>query len=161
MNINSLHSKIHDFDLGLKLQLYDIVFLNETKFDKFKPISFYKNRNYNILRRDRDFDDEFSGNKGGGIIIFNKKQYKYQFIISPEIDMICLNISIGNKVVNFISASKSPSKNKFKFLLSLESFMLTQDLSQTLLIVGDLNMDLLKNINNEFVSEKGVYFKNS
>ena len=95
------------------------------------------------------------------MLIFNKKQYKYQFIISPEIDMICLNISIGNKVVNFISASKSPSKNKFKFLLSLESFMLTQDLSQTLLIVGDLNMDLLKNINNEFVSEKGVYFKNS
>ena len=155
LNVNSLHSKIHDIHQILKTQVFDIMFLNETKFDKFKPNSFYKNKNYTIIRRDRDYDDEFEGNRGGGIIIFIKKQYKHKFIISPEIEMICLNVTIGNIDINFVCAYKSPSKNNFQFLSSLETFMLTKDLSKPLFIVGDLNVDLLKQ-SDKYINDKGI-----
>jgi len=128
LNVNSLHSKIHDIHQILKTQVFDIMFLNETKFDKFKPNSFYKNKNYTIIRRDRDYDDEFEGNRGGGIIIFIKKQYKHKFIISPEIEMICLNVTIGNIDINFVCAYKSPSKNNFQFLSSLETMIVCKPL---------------------------------
>ena len=37
ININSLHSKIKDIDDIFKLKKLDILCVNETKLDKFKP----------------------------------------------------------------------------------------------------------------------------
>ena len=96
LNINSLHSKIDEIDKILKLKKFDIVFINETKFDKHKPIGFYKSSHYDIIRRDRDFNDDLIGNKGGGIIIFVKKHYKVKFIKAPDMEFIYMNVMVNN-----------------------------------------------------------------
>ena len=68
------------------MKQYDIVFLNETKFDRYTSSSFYQNNYYDIIRRDRDFNDDQSGSKGGGIIIFVEKYYKVKFIKSLDVE---------------------------------------------------------------------------
>ena len=156
LNINSLHSKIDEIDKILKLKKFDIVFINETKFDKHKPIGFYKSSHYDIIRRDRDFNDDLIGNKGGGIIIFVKKHYKVKFIKAPDMEFIYMNVMVGKQQLNFISAYKPPKTNNFQFLTNLENFFIGQNLSLPLFIVGDLNLDLLKTEKNEYVNDRGL-----
>ena len=72
INVNSLHFK--DIDDILKLKKIDILCVNETKLDKYKPQSFYKNSHYDLIRRDRDFDDSIKvSSGGGGVLVFVKK----------------------------------------------------------------------------------------
>ena len=75
-----------------------------------------------MIRRDRDFNDDFAGNKGGGILIFVKKLYKIKFIKSPDMEFVYLNVAVGKHSLNFISVYKSPSTNNFQYLQSLENF---------------------------------------
>ena len=153
--INSLYSKMCEIDLILQMKQYDIVFLNETKFDRYTSSSFYPNNYYDIIRTDRDFNDDQSGSKGGGIIIFVKKYYKVKFIKSLDVEFIYLNVRTKDKSINFISAYKSPKANNFQFLDTLEKFMLSIDLSLPLFIIGDLNLDLLK-VNGKYTNSKGL-----
>ena len=134
-----------------------MLFINETIFDKTKPISFYKNSYYDIIRRDRDFNESTKDSKGGGIIIFVKKQYKIKFIKSPDMEFIYINIKIKNEELNFISAYKPPKTNNFQFLSTIENFFLSQiNLKHPLFIIGDLNLDLLKDEGDNYVTDKGL-----
>ncbi len=86
----------------MKLKKLDILCVNETNLDKFKPQTFFKNSFYDIIRRDRDFDDTAASSHGGGILVFIKKQYRSQFIKAPEIEMIFLKIMVDSTEINFI-----------------------------------------------------------
>jgi hypothetical protein len=155
LNINSLFSKMNEIDMILQLKQYEIIFLNETKFDCFVPNSFYQNNYYDIIRRDRYFNEDLIGKKGGGIVIFIKKHYKIKFIKSLDMEFINLNLTIGALSFNFISAYKSPKTNNFQFLDALEKYMLSIDLNQPLFIIGDLNLDLLKDKNGCYSNKNG------
>jgi hypothetical protein len=159
LNINSLHSKINEIDKILKLEKFDIVALNETKLDKNKPTSFYQNSDYDIIRRDRDFDENYASKRGGGIMVFVKKHYKAKFIKAPDDEIVCIKITIGKQLIQFISAYKSPKHNAYQFITALEKFISGLDLNEPIFIVGDLNLDILQNYTNGYVTEKGLLLR--
>jgi len=97
LNINSVHSKIKEIDELLKLKAIDILALNETKLDSSKPLSFYKNSDYNMVRRDRCYNDSSAASKGGGLIIFIKKKFRMlNEFKSPVYELICLKLEVNN-----------------------------------------------------------------
>jgi len=85
----------------LKLKTVDVLTLNETKLDSTKPLSFYKNRNYTMIRRDRCFGDiQKKSNKGGGLIIFvNNKHKILNEFKSPAFELICLKLDLSLPLV--------------------------------------------------------------
>jgi exonuclease III len=96
-NIRSLNKNLHELDLILKTEIFDIVSLNETKLDDSFPISFYKDPIYIMVRRDKSRNE-------GGLLFMIKKDYKiiHQDIGESnefKIDYIHLKIKIKNKIL--------------------------------------------------------------
>lgn len=90
LNINSIQSKLSQIGTIFDLGSFDFFCLNETKLDNKVPLAFYNHRHYNIIRRDRDFGGVTS--KGGGILAFIKKGYKYKSNYSPNLEFMSINI---------------------------------------------------------------------
>ena len=135
--IYSLHSKISEVDCLLKLNIFDLFSLNETKLDSTKPISFYKNKDYKIIRRDRCFDESLPKSGGGGLILFIKKQYKIiSTFLASKYEMICLKIEVNHVQMNIISVYKSPKTNQVEFVNFLENYLISIDLTFPLVIIG-------------------------
>jgi hypothetical protein len=89
-NIRSLNKNLHELDLILKTEIFDIVSLNETKLDDSFPI-------YILVRRDKSRNE-------GGLLFMIKKDYKiiHQDIGESnefKIDYIRLKIKIKNKII--------------------------------------------------------------
>jgi hypothetical protein len=125
LNINSLHPKISEVNDILKLNLFEFFSINETKLDASKPAGFYKNNRYNIIRRDRCHGSTDLATKGGGIIIFIKKQYHIEYsFISDGYELIHIKLKIDNKLFNFICSYKSPKVNQSDFIEYLENYIL-------------------------------------
>lgn len=68
LNINSLHSKMHEISFILEKSLLDIFVLNETKLDHTIDSADYEMNQYHMFRRDRS-------RHGGGMIVYVKKGY--------------------------------------------------------------------------------------
>ena len=58
--------------------------------------------------------------------------------------------------MNFICSYKSPKSNNFQYISALKNFVLPKNLNKPLFIIGDLNIDLLKDQNGQFCSDKGA-----
>ena len=70
--------------------------------------------------------------------------------------MIFLKIMVDSTEINFICTYKSPKNNNFQYISNLENFFLSKDLSKPFFVIGDLNMDLLKDKTGSFYTDKGV-----
>ena len=147
LNVQSLFGKIDDLKEILNLSCFDIVCINETFFNNSIPFSFHINCKYNFLRYDR------VGKSGGGLLVFIKKQYKI-FNIKQNSDIECIqySIMIDKMSLNFISCYKAPDIDNQLFLDKLEEVLLELDNDLPLFIIGDLNMDLLNNKQNDLSS---------
>ena len=157
--MNSLHSKISEVNDILKLNLFEFFSINETKLDASKPVGFYINNRFNIIRRDRCHGSTDLATKGGGIIIFIKKQYHIEYsFISDEYELIHIKLKIDNKLFNFICSYKSPKVNQSDFIEYLENYILNINMSEPLFIVGDLNMNIMLNENGSLESVVGYRF---
>lgn len=62
LNINSLHSKMHEIGFILEKSLLDVFVLNETKYEHTIDSSDYELNQYHLFRRDRS-------TYGGGFIV--------------------------------------------------------------------------------------------
>ncbi|CAF1069906.1 unnamed protein product, partial [Brachionus calyciflorus] len=141
----------------LNLRVYDLVMLNETKLDSSVPDSFYVNNFYNIIRRDR------IGKKGGGILVFFKKEYQLKLFEKHEnLELIYCQLQLQELASNFICCYKPPKINSRQFLNELETYLLSLDLTLDTFIVGDLNIDLNKINSNKLITEfiKNLSLKN-
>jgi hypothetical protein len=142
LNINSLYLKYAEFSKILDLALYDIIMLNETKLDNCVPNSAFSHLRYSSYRRDRTAHD-------GGILVYLKKRLKViNTFISPDYEIIGLQLLCNNVSYAVICAYEPPSTLGDEFLSHLNSFLLCTDLSLPFFLVGDLNMDLFKSTLN-------------
>jgi hypothetical protein len=144
-NIRSLPKSLHEMDIILNTQIFDIVSLNETKLDSSFPAGFYRNPDYVIIRRDKD-------RQQGGLLMFIKKEYKivhYDIGETNEfkIDYIYLKIKIKKQIYNFISCYKPPHQNDKIFIDELENLIYSINCNEPLFILGDLNMNIFKKDN--------------
>ena len=69
----------------------------------------------------------------------------YKFVdtyISETIKLIQVSVSINNQTLHLLSCFKSPSFDKDMSLNELESTLLSINLNDPIIILGDLNMNL-------------------
>ena len=82
LNINSLFCKFFFISNILTKNIFDFIFIQETKLNNIICDNFFdKIVNYSFIRKDRDY------NSGGGLIVFYKSCYK---ILNPTYDPLLL-----------------------------------------------------------------------
>ena len=137
LNVNSLFSKIFEFQNILETQLYDLIFLNETKLDAHIPNSSFLNINYKLIRRDRT-------GSGGGVLVYVKNSVKLRsHAILNDIEAIHMEIELGSSGLANFFCCYNPNYNGYEdFISCLEAYMFGIDLSKPLFIVGDLNINM-------------------
>jgi hypothetical protein len=141
---------LHEIDNILNSKIFDIISLNESKLDSSFSKSFYLNIDYFILRRDKT-------RKEGGLIVFIRKEYeisKKDLGESNEfnIDYIYFQLKIKKQYFNFISSYKQPHLNDTEFCEILEDLIYNFNYNDSMLIMGDLNINLFNKDNNKLLN---------
>ena len=120
LNINSVFCKFFNINLILNLNLYDIVFIQESKLGVETPDALISNSFYNLLRRDR-----IAG--GGGLLVYTKKAYKLSDVfIDPTFETIMFSIIFDKKKKSkqiFISSYNPKFAYSVKYLAYLENLI--------------------------------------
>ena len=115
---------------------FDIITLNEIKFDDTVPNSRYHHNSYNTIRLDRN-------GHGGGILVFIKNCY---LILEQRcynnFEIVAYKLKIKNQICNFLSVYKPPNVNNNLFIETLQDIINNYDNKQPIFIIGDPNMDL-------------------
>ena len=139
LNVNSLNNKKEYIAELADKRTFDMILLNETKLHaKHDPKKWFEHNHYTIIRKDRD-----DGSRGGGIMILVKKEYNIiSWLPDNKYELLFLQLSIKNKVCNFVCCYKSPSINSTEFITYFDNYLLQVDLSLPLFVIGDLNFDL-------------------
>lgn len=138
LNINSLFMKCTQVSQILDLNKLDIFMLNETKLNESIPSKKCDHRLYNMLRCDRS-------RRGGGIVVFIKKSYDILKWFKIKIfEGIYIKISVNSVYINIISVYKAPDLNSVQFLEEMENFLVGLNQNEQILIIGDINIDLMK-----------------
>lgn len=153
LNINSLFCKFFFISNILTKNIFDFIFIQETKLNNIICDNFFdKIVNYSFIRKDRDY------NSGGGLIVFYKSCYK---ILNPTYDplfeTLCFSTHIHNRKLTFISSYNPHFKYSKKYLLHLEHILTSLNLKSNTLLIGDLNHDLLSNNGNNLLSLMSSY----
>jgi len=154
LNVNSIRQKINEINKILETKIFDFVVLQETNLNENIPASFYKHNAYRSIRRDRH-----SIHSSGGIIVFIRKEYTITNIQTYNEDLdfefIRFDIKFRKKILHFITCYKPPSYNEKIFISQIENVLFTIDSNEPIFLLGDLNMDLINNNNEnliEFIS---------
>ena len=124
---------------------FDVITINETKFDDTIPISRYYHHNYNTIRLDRN------GNRRG-VLVFIKNCYiilEQKTFCSFEI--ITFRLKIKNQIFNFVAAYKTPSVQNTNFIKFLQDVLFEFNQNQPLIIIRDLNMDHKSKKGNDLI----------
>jgi hypothetical protein len=113
---------------------------------------------YNILRRDKKSD----GNSSGGIVIYILRKYTVLFTkIFDNIEAIYFKLAINNFYLCLLCCYKNPKENSYKFLDTIDEYLITTDLATPLFLIGDFNIDFnkinSKNILAEFMNGLNLY----
>lgn len=140
ININSLLNKLHDVEILLDGYRKDGIFvhflaLTEVRLDD-ETSEFYGLPNYNSFFCNKQ-------KSSGGVVIFAHESIQCTMLTQlsvMNVDMVCVTVSSLNfKLCVFY---KQPTVPSFTFLSILESFL---DKYNNCIIIGDANLDLLKN----------------
>ena len=154
LNINSLHSKMHEISFLLDKGLLDVLVLNETKLDSTIDSASYENSRYDLFRRDRT-------RHGGGIIVYVKKGLKIKSIsVDKDAEIISLNLNVSNETdIGVIACYRPESINSELFYDKLEQHTLELvNRSTNILVIGDLNTNMFESQTSplsEFMSSYG------
>ena len=144
LNINSVVNKIDEVKELLNRNMFDILFLAETKIDSTVSSHLVSHPGFRTIRKDRK--------KGaGGLLAYIRNDlsaYRRLKLESSDIESICLDVKDSNNSRFIVCACyRSPTKCKESdFLASLSTA--TENMYNTrkeLLLLGDFNMDMYEN----------------
>ena len=150
INVNSIRHKIEPFRHVLTENVLDILTIQETKLDNsFPDNQFYVDR-YKLYRQD------FKGNEGG-IMMYIRDDFPHRRRLDIEnhgfnnhngrIEILALEATINNSKWFMISVYKQPKVKVTHLINCVESIMdlcMCDNLNSTVVIMGDLNVDMLK-----------------
>jgi len=151
-NIRSFNANFDEFSVFLH-QLSrpaDILVLSETWF---------KDSNCGEIDGYRSFHACRVGKDGGGVSVFVRNGIKCNVIqkfvlVNNIVESVCVEISMGGKVVNVLGIYRPPSPNNIQqFIEILDDTLSMFHPSDHLMVCGDTNIDLidLSNNGNSFV----------
>ena len=140
-NIRSINKNLDEMKIILSQQEihFDCIVLTETH--QIENLALYNIEGYNLIY------NEAKLNINDGVVIFLKDSFPYnsKIIKLHEISILKLEIFFNNKTVSIMAIYRSPSLDPSQFNLDLQSLLTnctkTYDYE---LIVGDLNIDILK-----------------
>lgn len=137
LNVRSLIPHFNDF--SAVVTGYDILAVGETWLMANVDDSAVQIKDYSFLHRDRE-------SRGGGVGVYIKNTFRYDVLDSSNaVEQLWLNVKYGR--VNFILGVvyRPPEAAYGQFLEELEvSFSNCLPLSEFIICVGDINIDLLK-----------------
>ena len=144
LNINSLINKVDEVKEMLSRNMFDILFIAETKIDCSVSSSLLSQPGYRTVRKDRK-------KGGGGLMAYIRAElsvYRRAKLEADDIESICLDVK-DNNISRFLVCAcyRSPGKCKeLDFLAALSSAAETMyKTRKELLLLGDFNMDLYHN----------------
>ena len=140
LNIRSLLPKINDIKCLLRNKKYDVLALSETWLDSGIPSCSVSVDNYSLVRRDR------VGARGGGVCLYIKRGVSFKKIqTSPTLEQLCISLTISNIQLSLCVIYRPPNQNVNVFIDELETTVSNLlQLSDSFLILGDTNIDLLR-----------------
>ena len=144
LNINSLINKTDEVKDMLNKEMFDILFIAETKIDKTVSSSLLSQSGFRIVRKDRK--------KGaGGLLAYIRTDlsvYRRAKMEPANIETNCLDVKDNNKSRFLVCACyRSPGKCKesdFLAELAIASESMFRSRKE-LLLIGDMNMDMYVN----------------
>ena len=144
LNINSVQNKMGEVRDMLIRNMFDILFIAETKIDSTYSDDLFRQSGYRIIRQDRK-------KGGGGLMAFVRedlKAYRRRKLEPDQVESICLDV-IDSRKSRFIICACYRSEKMCKpadFLLSLTSAIeLMYRCRQEVVLIGDFNLDMYIN----------------
>lgn len=144
LNINSIQNKLDEVKDMLNRNMFDILFIGETKLDGMYSSSLLYHPGYRIVQRDRK--------KGaGGLMAFIREDlsaYRRRKLEPESVEAICLDVMDFRKCRFIVCACyRSEKINKpSEFISSLSSAIeLMFKCRQEVILIGDYNLDMLVN----------------
>ena len=144
LNINSVQNKMDEVRDMLIRNMFDILFIAETKIDSTYSDDLFRQSGYRIIRQDRK-------KGGGGLMAFVRedlKAYRRRKLEPDQVESICLDV-IDSRKSRFIICACYRSEKMCKpadFLLSLTSAIeLMYRCRQEVVLIGDFNLDMYIN----------------
>jgi hypothetical protein len=155
-----LKKKFHEIDFMLKIHLFDILIINETKLVLKADSNLLVTNNYSLIRRDR------LTNGGGRVMVFVKLNLKHFGIVIDEKsnnEIISFILKIDSKKLGIIAGYRPPHiSNAEDFFAVTSSIIENLDMTwrDDIIVAGDLNFDCFDQVKSEklcsFMSEHGL-----
>lgn len=88
--------------------------------------------------------------RGGGIVMFIREGIKFDQVqnVSNSYENIHCRLEIDNQIIHVITIYRQPDLSKQNFIEELEHYMYCIKESEQVVIIGDINIDTLKNREN-------------
>lgn len=104
--------------------------------------------------------------KGGGIVMFIEENLKFHQVekVSTNYEYIHCKIESEQKIINVITIYRPPHLAKQQFIDELEEYISGIKESEQVVVIGDINIDTLKNTDNTVMKYENMmaglgYFK--
>lgn len=155
-NIRSISKNFDQFCVYLSeySASFDVIVLSETW--KIEDPSLYSLAGYNVIYCDGGV------NKCDGVVMYLNKIYKYthKSVKLGDVWSLVVEICFDNFTVDVLAAYRPPSTNVSEFICGLDAFLCGGSSGDYKMLVGDINIDILKNNDVsceylEMLSEKG------
>ena len=154
LNVRSLYNHIDE--IFLKYNKYDILCFGETWLNKKIPDNCISKPGYQLFRQDR-YEENNPNKRGGGLIVYVQSKYGlYSRILNeysksdPDLEQLWITVTVPNhKKMLIINTYRPPSGKSTKAIENLRKNLLSFSnlKSYEIIIMGDLNIDLLKTHN--------------
>ena len=145
LNITSLTKHIEELRIFIHENSFEILCINETRFDNSIYDTEIEIAGYEIVRKDRNWN-------GGGVAIYlrNNIPYVERGDLTPvNVEAICLEIKKPKSKPVLIPTWYCPPDSKIDLFDRFEKFIQEIDNeNKEMIITGDFNCDMLSNDNN-------------
>lgn len=147
-NVGGMRTKSTDFVLFMSSREYDIVVITETWLHYEISSAEYFDSYYTVYRRDR-YSDPSIMNKGGGVLIAVKSDYKSELYTLHYnlIEQLCIKLTFLNNTCIFIVVSYIPPNSSFEtykhHLENIQKIIDNLDINQYIFVLGDFNLNNL------------------
>jgi hypothetical protein len=151
INVRSLRNKLDEIKILLKVCCLDVLSITESHLDEKIANQQLNIENYKLARRDRETGP------GGGCIVYVADHICFNRLKSLEtrnIEGLWIKITVNATSIVLGTVYRPPSDSNFfnKFYTMLE---LVWSKFKNVLIVGDLNADISRSVNNDVSSIPG------